>query len=31
MHNSDKIPNILNSLKVNKSIALVSDAGMPGL
>ena len=26
-----KIPNLINNLKVGKSIALVSDAGMPGI
>ncbi len=32
MHNSiNKIPNLINDLNLGKSIALVSDAGMPGI
>ena len=31
LNSSSKIPNILNDLKEGKSIAIVSDAGMPGI
>ena len=31
MHNSEKIPKIVASLKKGESIALVSDAGMPSI